>query len=172
MRGTPKLSRAGFTLLHLLITLVAVSVIAAMAIPRYFSHYHITLENGAVLLAQDLRTAQNRAAYSGETLFMRFFADGDGYEVVTKTGTPIVDPRTGRAFVRRYSIDGVYEGVSIQSVQAGDDATLVLTARGEISHQLRVQMVFQSGERVIHAERGSGLVSIEGSTSGFVDDGY
>lgn len=172
MHASAHPTRAGFSLLHLLIALVGVSVVATLAIPRYFSHAHITLENAAVLLAQDLRTAQNRAAYSSETLFFRFFPDGDGYEVVTKSGQQVSDPRTGRAFVRRYSSDAVYRGVQIDSLVAGDDGTLVLTPFGEISDAVTARLVFEGRERVVRAARSSGIVTIEGSTSGFVDDGY
>lgn len=172
MRISRTTSRSGFSLLHLIIALVGVSIVAAMAIPRYFSHDHITLENAAILLAQDLRTAQNRAAFSGEVLFLRFFADGDGYEVVTSKGDVVTDPRTGRGFVRRYSIDGVYEGVRIEDVIAGDDRTLVFTPFGEVSHALRARIVFDGADRVVHSQRKTGIVTIEGTTSGFVDDGY
>jgi len=168
----PENSRAGFTLLHLILALLVLSLIAALGVPRYFARGPVILENGAVLLAKDLRTAQNRAAYSGETLFMRFFEDGDGYEVVSRTGEPVIDPRTGRPFARRFSTDAVFRGVALQEVNAGDDRTLVLTQFGEVSHALWVRMTFNDDERIVRSERGSGLVTIEGSTSGFVDDGY
>jgi len=163
--------RSGFTLLHLVLLLGILTVAAAVAIPRFFGREIVTLENGAVLLARDLRAAQNRAAFSHETLFFRFFEDGDGYEVVTKSGDPILDPRTGRLFVRRYSMDGVFEGLRIDSVEAGEDQTLVLTASGEISDELLVHLSFMGSERVLRAARPTGLVEIEGSTSEFLDDG-
>lgn len=163
--------RGGFTLLHLVLLLGILTVAAAVAIPQFFAREIVTLENGAVLLARDLRAAQNRAAFSHETLFFRFFEDGDGYEVVTKSGKPILDPRTGRLFVRRYSTDGVFEGLRIDSVEAGDDRTLVLTASGEISDELRVSLSFKGSQRLLRAARPTGLVKIEGSTSEFLDDG-
>ncbi len=164
--------RAGFTMLHLVVLLVLLSAGAAIAIPRFFGQEVVTLENGAVLLARDLRTAQNRAAFSREVLFLRFFDDGDGYEVVTKSGKPIMDPRTGRPFVRHYSIDGVFEGLRIESVDAGgDDRTIVLSALGETSEPLTVKLTFAGHERVLRAARSTGLVVIEGTTSGFLDSG-
>jgi len=163
--------KAGFTLLHLTLLLVLLSTGAAVAIPYFFGRDIVTLENGAVLLARDLRTAQNRAAFSREPLFLRFFEDGDGYEVVTKTGNPITDPRTGRPFVRHYSIDGVFEGLVIESVDAGEDRTIVLSALGETSDRLTVKLAFEEHHRTIRAARSTGLVVIEGTTSGFLDDG-
>ena len=161
----------GFTLLHLVILLVTLSVGAALAIPYFFGRDIVTLENGAVLLARDLRAAQNRAAHSRESLFLRFFADGDGYEVVTKSGSPIQDPRTGRPFVRRYSTDGVFEGLTIESVEAGPDRTLVLSALGATSDELVAHLSFMGAARTLRAARTTGRVEIEGSTSEFLDDG-
>jgi len=161
----------GFTLLHLVLVLVLLSAVATVGIPMFFERPNVTLENGAVLLAEDLRTAQNRAAFSRQALFLRMLDEGDGYEVVTKDGKPIDDPRTGRPFLRRYSIDGVFEGLRIIEHESGPDATLVLSPTGEISDALMVRLEFLGDERVIRAARGTGLVTIEGSTSGFVDDG-
>ncbi len=113
--------RGGFTMLHLVLVLVVLSALAAIGIPMFFERPHVTLENGAVLLAEDLRAAQNRAAFSREPLFLRMLPDGDGYEVVTRTGKPIDDPRTGRPFLRRYSIDGVFEGLVITDYSTGPE---------------------------------------------------
>lgn len=158
-------------MLHLILLLVGLSGLAMVGIPMFFERGNVTLENGAVLLARDLRTAQNRAAYSREALFLCFYEDGDGYEVVTRTGKPIDDPRTGRPFVRRYSIDGVFEGLRITELKAGQDDTIVLSAIGETSDILEVRLEFEGEVRLVYAERASGMVTIEGSTSGFVDDG-
>ena len=162
---------SGFTMLHLILLLVGLSGLAMVGIPMFFERGTVILENGAVLLARDVRTAQNRAAYSREPLFLRFFEDGDGYEVVTRSGTPIDDPRTGRPFVRHYSIDGVFEGLRITEVRTGPDDTLILSAIGETSHILEVRLEFDGEHRQLYAERSSGMITIEGSTSGFVDDG-
>ena len=169
--SAPPHGRSGFTLLHLVLLLVLLSAGAAVAIPRFFDRDIVTLENGAVLLAHDLRAAQNRAAFSHEALFMRFFDDGDGYEVVTRSGKPIKDPRTGRPFVRHYSKDGVFEGLRISSVHAGDDRTILLSALGETSDQLTVELDFDGDTRTLRAARSTGLVVIDGTTSGFLDDG-
>lgn len=164
-------SKGGFTLLHLIILLAVLTATAAIAIPAFFGRGIVTLENGSVLLAGDLRAAQNRAAYSRQALFMRFFEDGDGYEVVSKSGKPISDPRTGRPFVRRYSIDGVFEGLEITALESGPDRTIVLTASGEISDALVVELKYKGQTRTLHADRKTGHMQIEGTTSGFLDDG-
>ena len=165
-------SSGGFSLLGLILWLCGLSVFAAIAVPMFFERSIVTLENGAVLLANDLRAAQNRAAYSGQILFMRFFEDGDGYEVVDRNSKPITDPRTGRPFVRHYSIDGVFEGLRIAELHLQDGRTLVFSQTGETSSGLECLLEFEGDTRQLLAERKTGIVTIEGSTSGFVDDGY
>lgn len=172
VRTTPKLNSSGFSLLGLTLWLSGLSVVAAIAVPMFFERGIVTLENGAVLLASDLRAAQNRAAYSGQILFMRFFDDGDGYEVVDQDGAPITDPRTGRPFIRHYSIDGVFEGLRIAELSLNDGRTLVFSQTGETSSGLDCILEFEGETRQLLAERKTGIVTIEGSTSGFVDDGY
>ena len=162
----------GFSLLGLILWLVGLSTVAAIAVPMFFERSIVTLENGAILLASDLRAAQNRAAYSGQVLFMRFFEDGDGYEVVDQSSEPITDPRTGRPFVRHYSIDGVFEGVRIGELQLNDGRTLVFSKTGETSSPLRCVLEFEGDKRHLVAARKTGIVTIEDSTSGFSDDGY
>ncbi|MFT4709122.1 MAG: Tfp pilus assembly protein FimT [Bacteroidia bacterium] len=172
VRKTPNQHSSGFSLLGLILWLSGLSVVAAIAVPMFFERSIVTLENGAVLLASDLRSAQNRAAYSGQILFMRFFEDGDGYEVVGQDNEPIMDPRTGRPFVRHYSIDGVFEGLRIAELNVNDGRTLVFSKTGETSGRLECVLDFEGETRRLLSERKTGIVTIEGSTSGFVDDGY
>jgi len=172
VRTTPKQLSSGFSLLGLILWLSGFSVVAAIAVPMFFERGVVTLENGAVLLASNLRAAQNRAAYSGEVLFMRFFDNGDGYEVVDQDSQHIPDPRTGRPFVRQYSIDGVFEGLRIAELGLNDGRTLVFSQTGETSSSLGCLLEFEGETRQLFAERRTGIVTIEGSTSGFLDDGY
>ncbi len=50
----------------MLIVLAAMAVVAGLAIPAYFGKHGITLDNGARLLARDLRVAQNMASFEGQ----------------------------------------------------------------------------------------------------------
>jgi hypothetical protein len=162
----------GFSLLGLTLWLFGLSAVAAIGVPMFFERGVVTLENGAVLFASDLRAAQNRAAYSGKLLFMRFYEDGDGYEVLDQQNVTIIDPRTDRPFVRRYSIDGVFEGLHISELGLNADSTLVFSQRGETSSELTLTLEFEGEQRHITAERKTGIVTIDGTTSNFVDTGY
>jgi len=163
--------RGGFTLLELLIALIAISVIAAVAIPAYFSRSDVTLENAAVLLARDLRAAQNRSAYLGEETRVQFLPDGDGYLVMNQLGKPIDNPRNELPFERRYSVDAVFRGVVIQAFHHAGDA-IVFDEHGEPDGPATITLTFGDDERTIRMSPPYGSIEILGSTSGWVDLGY
>jgi len=146
---------------------VAISLVAAVVIPAFFRDANVTLENASVLLARDLRAAQNRSAYMGEPSTFVFRADGDGYEVRDPDGELILNPRTGHEFVRRYSIDGVFRGVRIEQVEAGGDRTIEFDDLGLALESARVTLTFDEGQRVVLLEEGNGRLTILGSPHGW-----
>ena len=164
--------RHGFTIIELLLLLTVFAFLAAASVRAYFLQPEVTLENAATLLAHDLRAAQNRSAYLGVPCRFAFFEDGDGYEVTDENGEVVRNPRTQNAFERRYSYDGVFDGVYIESVDAGGDRALVYDARGEPIGRLTVELAFGPDRRLVWVEPRSGRVVIEGSTSHWVDPGY
>ena len=104
MRGR----RGGFTILELLIALMLIAIVASLAVPSWFDRSEVTLENACVLLARDLRLAQNRAAVLGEETVVEFSTAGTGYTVYDPWGKTIMHPRTRRPFHRDYAADGVF----------------------------------------------------------------
>jgi len=145
----PTLRRAGFTIPELLVALVAIAIVAGIAIPMHFARAEVTLENAGVLLARDLRAAQNGAAYHGRSLRVDFDDDGGGYRVLDPRGQVVEHPRTGEPFVRRYDRD-----------------------RGFALESGRLVLVYGGDTRELLVERYTGEVILVGSTSGWVDDGY
>ena len=107
-----------------------------------------------MLLARDLRAAQNRAAYLAEASDFVFPEDGDGYEVRDAEGNLVRNPRTDNAFQREYSFDGVFRGVRVESVEAGGDRTLRYDEDGRAGESIRVTLRFGEGKRVIVVEKG------------------
>ncbi len=164
--------RGGFTLLELLLVLLLISFVAAAVIPAYFSRSDVTLENAAVLLAKDLRAAQNRSAFMGEATVVEFLPDGDGYRVLTKEGRPVDNPRNELPFERRYSIDGVFRGVVIREVHLEHGRRLEYDDRGEPKQAGRIVLTFGNDTRVITVNPPYGHIAVLGTSSGFVDLGY
>jgi len=151
---------------------VLVSIAAAIAIPAYFSRSEVTLEQAAILLARDLRSVQNRAAYLGELSIVHFHEDGDGYRVTNGAGALILNPATGQQFDRRYSADGVFRGVCVLDVRFGDDDTLTYDERGIPQEEGQLTLGFDGDTRILHVHRRTGIVEIIGSSSGWHDPGY
>ena len=147
-------------------------LIAAVAIPAYFSQSDVTLESAAVLLAKDLRAAQNRAAYTGDATRMEFLPDGDGYLVFDGEGRPVDNPRNELPFERRYSIDAVFRGVRITDVELGERTALQFDGRGDPDGPIRVTLQFDGDERVVTLVPPYGEIELIVSTSGWIDLGY
>lgn len=166
------MDRRGFTIVEILLLLTGFAFLAAISVRAYFLQPEITLENAATLLAHDLRAAQNRSAYTGEPCRFRFLDDGDGYVVTNVEDEVVRNPRTQEAFERRYSRDGVFDGVYVESAEAGGDRVLVYDASGAPIERLKVTLAYGPDRRVMHVEPRSGRVVIENSSSGWVDPGY
>lgn len=162
----------GFTILELLVAVVMVAIVAAVAIPVHFARPEVTLENACILLARDLRAAQNRAAYEGDVSVVTFDEDGGGYSVTNSVGTVIDHPRTDGPFVRRYDADAVFDGVHVRMVDTGNDRSLVYDERGFALEAGRIVLTFGGDAREVLVARDTGDVTILGSTSGWVDRGF
>ncbi|MEX1024646.1 MAG: type II secretion system protein [Planctomycetota bacterium] len=165
----PRVSRAcaAFTLLELVVAIVGLSFTAAYAISFYFRAPDVTLENAAILLAQDLRVAQNRAAYLGEPGILEL--DVAGYRLVDERGRVVLHPRTQLPFVRTWSADAVFEGVELAGADFAGDTRLEFDGLGAALEGGHVTLAYGGDQRTLLISRGSGRVSIPDSTSGWLD---
>ncbi len=164
--------RRAFTILELLLVILVISLFAAVTIPAFFERAEVSLENASILLAQDLRAAQNRSAYLGEESLFHFHRAGDGYWVSDRAGELVENPATAESFVRSYSADGVFHGVRIANVDAGADRVFTIDGEGRPVENARITLTYGEDSRTLAVEKGSGRVTILGSTSGWVDRGY
>ncbi len=153
-------ARSGVSLLSMLLSLLAITVGASIAIPAFFERPDVTLDNACVLLTRDLRAAQNRAAYLRQPLVFRF--EEDGYRVTDSRGGPALAPCGPRTLDRSYGENTIFEGVSIETVELGEDSSLVFTARGDATEGGRVILEFRGHRRWVEVERCSGLTRIQG----------
>jgi hypothetical protein len=164
--------KVGFSLIELFVSLAMVAIVAAFVVHEWFDRSEVTLENAAVLMARDLRSAQDRGAYFGEPVRFSFLAEGDGYEALDETGRVIQHPRTGLPFERRYSESGVFRGVFVVEVRFGADRSVDFDQDGRALESGEVTLAFGSDRRTIRLEKLSGRLTIVGSTSDWYDAGY
>lgn len=166
----PPMKRKGFTILELLITLVVIACLASLAIPAFFSRPEVTLENAAVLLAKDLRTAQNRCAYEAEPCRFEFLEGGRGYRVVDLRGELVEHPATLQPFLRDYAEDAVFEGVEVADFAIREGDAIRYDARGYCETEARITLSFMGDVRTLILSAERGRIRILGSTSDWTDD--
>ncbi|NND89238.1 MAG: prepilin-type N-terminal cleavage/methylation domain-containing protein [Granulosicoccus sp.] len=81
----------GFTMIEMVMTLVIISILAAIAIPRFSSSDNALMAQ-AYRLARDLRHVQSMAMTQGRTLLLDF-QSLTSYRV-TSAGSTVIDPAT------------------------------------------------------------------------------
>jgi Tfp pilus assembly protein FimT len=170
MPALTEIWKRGVDLRHFLVVLAGIGAIAAVAVPIWFGRAPVTLDNAAMLLARDLRGAQNLAVVSAAPLTIRF--DADGYRVETVDGTPAVNARTGDEFTRRWSRDAVFRGVRLVEVALDGGSQAIEFDRYGYAHPGgRLVLEFRGARRSVVVEAPRGLVAIEGLRSLEDDDG-
>ena len=102
-----RLARRGFTLIELMIAVVAVAILAAIALPSFFEQ-----------LARARRTAVQAALLEDAGYMQHYYAAHNAYTDSAAPQLPV--PQTPRAGVASYAIT--------VSVPAGDPTSFVLTA--------------------------------------------
>ena len=160
----------GFTLVELCISVALIGVIATLAIPTFFGRSEITLERAAELFASDLRLAQNRAAFLNREVEVHFLREGAGYWIgdALNAESTTIEPSAWRD----YSSNAVFEGVTISDVQLENGTLFSYKRQGVVSTAARITLNFDNDTRVITVAAINGRLTIEGTTSGWVDLGY
>ena len=152
--------RHGFTLLELILALTALALVATIAIPAWFERGEITLNNAAMLLAEDLEMAQGMALGAAEPV--DFYFESNGYRAVRADGSPLTHPRTGQPFVRNYDRDAVFEGVQLAQHNVGGGLPLRFDSRGFVSGGALIKVTFDGEARLIRVEAPHGLIRLVG----------
>ena len=161
--STPSKPR-GFTLLHLILLLVAMTGLASVGIPAWFSQESVTLDNAAQLLARDLRDAQDRAAFQHRAVRVEFDSQGNGYRIVDSHGQPLRAPVGDGEFERVYSRDAVFRGVIIESVDTGPENAIHFGARGVALNGGRLVISFGDERRHMKIDVTTGDVTVDGES--------
>ena len=150
--------RAGISLLVILFWLCAVAVVSLLAIPRFFDKPEVTLWHAVELMASDLRSTQNRAAF--RRVEARFEFSPNGWRAVDAEGRPF-SAVPGELPIER-SFGGIFEGVAITRIDFGDDDSVVFDAQGRASEAGTVDVTFRGVTHTLELEAISGLSTIHG----------
>jgi hypothetical protein len=154
--------RAGASLLAVLLLLVGIAVAAGWAIPSFFAQPDVTLDNAANLLARDIRTAQNRAMWSGVDAYVSFDADCGGYRIVDHDGKELERLGALGDWGQRYEDGGVFQGVSIVRVACGPDNALAFDAKKRDWEGGEVELGFRGDTRIVRVTPQQGEVVVLG----------
>lgn len=151
--------RAGFTLLELLLSLLAVALIAAFSISAWFGRSEVTLESAVDLLVLDIRAAQARASFFRMPVELAFLPDGRGYDVI--------DPAQGEdsplapaVSARRFDQGAVFEDVRIVRIELGRSQRLVFNAIGEVLDGGRIELGYRNERRTVEIEPRTGRIRL------------
>ncbi|MGE3181489.1 MAG: GspH/FimT family pseudopilin [Phycisphaerae bacterium] len=117
--------RSAFTLTEMIVTLAIVSVLSAIALPRFGSSLtNIRLDNAARRIARDVEFAQRNARAQSKTITMTFSPASDAYGIA---GIPSLESpnRNYRVVLPRE-----YDGVQLQAANFGGLQTLTFDGYG------------------------------------------
>lgn len=165
----PLTKRSGFTLFELLIVISVLSIWSAFTIAQHFEEPDITLESAAVLVAKDLRTAQDRSAYLGEPA--RFELNPDGYRLVDRRGRVVRHPRSQEPFHREWTMDAVFDGIQVEGLEPGESRAIEIDRSGGVRSSEVITLSFRGEERSIKLYSATSRIVILGSTSDWIDQG-
>ncbi|MCB9914027.1 MAG: GspH/FimT family protein [Planctomycetes bacterium] len=171
MRRSTDRSRAGFSLLELAVALALITVASVLAIPAYYAQPSVTLDNASRLLARDLRYAQNEAALRGQGTQVHFDLFGQGYALECGEACPLPNPVGGGDLVRMYPRDAIFEGVHITRIEGPPQSVVSYDRHGLAEHEAHIELRYEDEVRVLHLEKDTGLMRIEGLHSHWTDDG-
>lgn len=161
----PRPSR-GFTLLELILVLTLIAITAGVSVSAYFGRSEITLENACILMAKELRSAQNRAAYLQQPVLFSMDLEGERYEV-ERGGRG----SGGEVYVRDFSRDAVFEGVDIVDTTFEDEVVL-FDKSGFAVNGGDITLRFGTDVRIVRVESPTGRIEILNTTSGWRDAGF
>jgi len=161
----------GISILLISLSLAFFTVLSTLAIPMFYERPVVTLDNASTLMASDLRYAQNEAAISGLGTSVHFDVAGDGYRVEYESCSPVANPIGGGPLQREFSIDAIFEGVSMQPVEGTTFDPVHFDANGFCLDSGAYRIDYRGEHRIVRLEAGSGLIQIDGLTNGWRDEG-
>ena len=130
-------------------TLLAITAIATIGIPLWFSQPHITLDKAAKLLVSDLEDVRQWSVLSHTECTIEFDADGGGYSAIDSLGNFLTSPMGDGPFRRDYDADAVFRGVEIANLDLDRATSLAFSRRGVPSSQGTITLSYGGETRTI-----------------------
>jgi hypothetical protein len=155
--GRARRVRGGFTILELALSLLALSVGAALSISAYFSRAEITLDSAVDLLVDDLRLVQAHAFNDRAPYDVVFAAEGAGYKL-ERNGEAVKVPWFEE---RRYDAGAVFEGVRVSSLRTTPKDRIHFDDHGMPSTGATITLEYHGETRVIVVDEKLGLVHVD-----------
>ena len=146
--------RQAFGLVEVMIVLVCLAMIAAVAMSTFGSPHVQRLRGATQILTADLDFARVGAlANAADPYVLVFDADGRGYHIGVRStpDTPIVHPGTGEPYIVQFGQGRAHHlaGVSIDSLQIGDDRMLGFGSFGQLDPEMPATLTLNSGDRSV-----------------------
>jgi len=150
-------TRAGFTILELMLAFAIITLVACVAITVFFKQPEVTLLNAIDLLEEDMLTAKNRALLSHSKVVVHFYPEGNGYEARFENGKLLPSPAGRGEFIRDYDYDAVFEGVSFSEIDFGKDHSLTFDKSGLTLEDGSVTLEFRGSTAELEMTRAGGV---------------
>lgn len=150
-------------------SLALVALLAGVVIPTFFGRHSVTLDNAAILLARDLRSVQNRAAYMGQPATLRF--DAHGWRAYDAEGKPLTRTASSELIERRLDADAVFEGVTVEVLDFGPAEEVRFDPTGRPDRGGTLELVYRGERRLLTLSGKTGLVTLEGLERSWTDQG-
>ncbi len=169
---SPKSSKRAFSIAQIAITLTLLALVSSLAIPAWFGRSSVTLDNAAIVMARDLRNAQNRAAFERRPTHLVFGEDGSGYRVIDESGSPVPAPLGPGDYVRSFGRDAVFRGVRVESARFSGIPVAKYDSRGAlVGGEGEVVLSFAGDSRTLRVDSRTGLIQLEGMHEAWIDNG-
>lgn len=158
--------RRGFTLIELAMVIVIVSILAALAIPRFDSFYSIKLSGAMKKVVQDIRYVQQIAISRHANTRIIFNKTADVYVAEEETApgsniwNRIKSPFTRADLLVNYSTDPQYRGINISDVNFSSSETLQFNWLGAPLSGGRVNFNYKTNNNSVFVQNQTGIVSV------------
>ena len=137
---------------------MALTLVSAISMWAYFARPEVTLDNATLLLARDMRIAQNRAVLLRRPVYLVFAEDGDGYRIYDDTEDAQSSRLGSERVERRYGRDAIFRGVRILHFGLATLARITFPPDGSEPPSGRIMLSYGDETRTLEIEGGTGRI--------------